>query len=167
MQVAELHIGDPHNLSGSENKAKAISAKLFEVQSSITGHSQTCDKAIPLIINQSLINHQSIIKKTSINQLSSNHQSIINQSIINQSSINHQSIINQSSIILGVTDRRTQTMTTTDNNNRQTTDRHSCRGLPFGDGLITIYLVRNYLQKLFSISKNMVYWRDGSAQRAY
>ena len=55
-----------------------------------TRHSQNCDKAISLIINQSSINHQSIITKVSTNQSSFNHQSINNhQSIINQSSINH------------------------------------------------------------------------------
>ena len=60
---------------------------------------QNCYKAIPLIINQSSINNQSILNHSIINQSSINHQSPINQqSIINQLSINPQSIINHSSI---------------------------------------------------------------------
>ena len=64
-----------------------------------TRHSQNCDKAIPWIIYQSSINHQSIINQSSMNNKPINHQSVINQSsTINLSQIIHQSIINQLSI---------------------------------------------------------------------
>ena len=64
----------------------------------------------------SIIHHQSSII---------NHQSSI---------INHRSIINH---YLSSLERPTDGPTNTNyDNNTQTTDRHSCRGLPFGDDLI-------------------------------
>ena len=61
-----------------------------------------------------------------------------------QLSINHQSSIIHQSSSEQPTDGPTDT--NYDHNNRQQTDRHSCRGLPFGDGLIirTVYMTQKF-----------------------
>ena len=86
------------SISGGVSRGRVC----YQLWAIYTRHSQNWDSAIPLIINQSSINNQSVIKnhqKSSIN-----HQPIINQSEINQSNllinqplIDHHLVISQSS----------------------------------------------------------------------